>query len=100
MSVPHKIRLVDGDASTAQVQLGTIEPPEPIEFRIPAFVLDLSDSPGINSVLPKYTTNLHGTYLVDGTNTLVFGPHHIVDDNGTWFCESLRFKEQFIAKYA
>jgi len=44
----------------------------------------------------KEDQDIHGSYLVTRENVLLFGPNHLVSDDGSWSCESRAFKSQFI----
>jgi capsular polysaccharide biosynthesis protein len=60
----------------------------------PAFFADLSGR-GLKPHLYD-EQHVHGSYLVQRNNHLLFGQNHLVSSDGVWSCESRSFKDQFI----
>jgi hypothetical protein len=72
----------------------TLESPTVVELKPPAFVEDLSGR-NISFDMPA-TWQVHGSYLTQRSNVLLFGQNHLLSPEGYWSCEVRWYKGQFI----
>jgi capsular polysaccharide biosynthesis protein len=74
--------------------LRILEEPKTISRTMPEIVLDFSET-GLE-FKPTAEQHIHGSYLVQRQNVLLFGPNHLVTPEGYWSCESRSNKRQFL----
>jgi hypothetical protein len=86
------VRLLDCPPSLGL--LATLEEPKFVPQKPPAFFADFSDRGLVPRLLAEQ--HVHGSYLVQRKNWLLFGQNHLVNHDGSWACESRSFKDQFI----
>ncbi len=72
----------------------TLEDISIVDLRKPEFVLNLSNAPFPPWLRPEQ--DLHGSYLVQRRDLILFGPNHLVNSLGWWACETRAFKKQFV----
>lgn len=83
------------DLPEAEGVLRILEEPKQIQRRMPEFVADFSGQ-GLGLNLPP-EQEIHGSYLVQRKNVLLFGQNHLVSSQGHWSCEARSFKRQFLS---
>lgn len=75
--------------------LKVLEQPARVARRMPEFVADFSGA-GLE-FKPTAEQHIHGSYLVQRQNVLLFGPNHLVSPEGYWSCKSRSHKRQFLS---
>jgi hypothetical protein len=87
-------QLLLSDPSEEDGVVQILEAPCTIERLPPVLVADLSNR-GLELQLPA-AQQIHGSYLVQRRDVLLFGPNYLVDTQGRWSCEARAFKQQFL----
>lgn len=71
-----------------------LEAPKTVPRKMPEFVADFSGR-GLTLNSPA-VQHIHGSYLVQRRDALLFGPNHLVTPQGHWSCEARTYKRQFL----
>jgi hypothetical protein len=82
------------DPPAAAGLLGVLEAPRTVPRNKPVFVADLSGN-GLELSLSE-EQHIHGSYLVQRENVLLFGPNNLITSEGYWSCEARSYKAQFL----
>jgi hypothetical protein len=89
--------LVLRDPPATDGVLRTLEEPGTIPRLAPEFIAGLATNE--TGLQLSAQQQIHGSYLVQRHDVLLFGPNHLVSRAGHWSCEARAAKGQFLAFY-
>ena len=93
--------LADPETDNISGALTEIEPATPWLQAPTDFILDLSGTHIRNWITQDPATNLlHGSYLCQDKDVLLFAQNSTLDADGTWACEAHAFRTQFMKAFS